>query len=157
MRKFNDNLGDTSGIFKTGFSHIDAILNMVNKRTNAVDTRLILDELYIDGLNLTKYSEDIEDVFDKILYRPEENITNYNMREVLLEKYIDNHIQKYFGITVNEFLNLTKPETDMYIKVAERKEAIAAQVIADLNNGKGMNNNSNKNFSTDMGLGGFNT
>lgn len=137
MRNFTDNLEDTSSIFKTGFSHIDAILNLINKRTSPVNTRLILTELYLDGLKLNKYSPDVEDVFDKILYRPEENVTNYNMLEVMLEKYVNNNIQKYFGINVNEFLALTKPESDMYIKIAEKKEAEAAAVIARLNKDKG--------------------
>lgn len=104
-------------------------------------------------MGLNKYEPEVEDVFDKILYRPEENINDYNMLESLLEKYINHHIQKYFGLTITEFMSLTKPETEALIKVAEKKEAESAKIMSDIQQGK--NVNPSKGFNGDFDLGGF--
>lgn len=127
------------------------IFKRVNVKVNAVDSGIAFKEIRAGLFNYKKHDEDLENVFGCVLYREEESINNYNSMEFYLNDYIHNNILKYFGINIDSYLSLTRPERMKLNKVAKDKMIEEQKLLDELNKNKNVKTNNNIMFD-DMGL-----
>lgn len=67
--------------------------------------------------------------YSTVMKYPEEDIKNYNNRyELTLEEYVRHDVKKYFGLTINEYLDLTMKEKDAILAIClqEAERALKA-------------------------------
>lgn len=107
----------------------DYIFKRVNIKVNSVDSAIAFREIKAELFNYKKETNDVENVFGSALYRQEESIENYNGMEFFLNDYIHNNILRYFGITIDVYLSLTRPEMKRINKVAKEKLLQEQQII----------------------------
>lgn len=112
----------------------DYLFSIVKTKVNCVDSVIVFRELKKDLLGYDKQDEEVEKIFGYTLHRKEESIENYNGMEMFCIDFIHNNINKYFNITIIDYLNLTRPERIRMNKVAKVKGEQEQKIIDDLKN-----------------------
>ena len=70
-------------------------------------------------------------VFESVLYYPEEDPDNYlDRRKTALTEYVRHDVKRFFGLNINEYLDLTYKEKTAILEVCQ-SEAKAALEAAD--------------------------
>lgn len=108
------------------------LFRKVKTKVNSIDSAIVFREIKKDLLVYNKLDDDVENIFGFTLHREEESIVNYNGLEMFYLDYIHNSINKYFNITIVEYLNLTRPERITMNKVAKDKMIEEQKIIDDM-------------------------
>lgn len=89
---------------------------------------MILRECYASTYIPTSRHETIQNyLYNTVLKYPEEDLEKYNNRyEQTLSEYVRYDVKKYFGLNINEYLDLTYKEKNIMLEVCvkEAKHAI---------------------------------
>jgi hypothetical protein len=98
-------------------------------------------EITANGLNYVKKDTITESVFGSALFREEESLEAINGMESFLNDYVHLNINKYFNISVIEYMHLTRPERVRINKVARDKDEYERKVMENMNKSQQVKNN----------------
>ena len=117
------------------------LFTLVNTKVNSVDSTMAFREITSGGLSYIKKDSVIESVFGSALFREEESLEAINGMESFLNDYIHLNINKYFNISVIEYMYLTRPERVRLNKVAREKDEYERKVLENINKNHQVKNN----------------
>jgi len=124
--------------------YIISVKHNINIVLNSVDTTILYRDLYDSHFDLSNHS--LEDkLIGPVLYREQESIDGYTTYEDLIDLYILRDIKKFFGYTLDEFLNLSRYARLVIVDKAEKHmERLSEQMQLlsenqDSNKGAGLN------------------
>jgi len=124
--------------------YITSIEHNINIVLNSVDTAILYRDLYDAHFELTSHSSE-DKLIGPVLYREQESIDGYTTYEDLIDLYVLRDIKKFFGYTLDEFLNLSRYARIVIVEKAEKHmERLSEQMQLlsenqDSNKGAGLN------------------
>jgi len=83
------------------------------------ESALLLSDIYDNEFNLTEQGNPIDDMLGPVLYRRAEDVSEYTSYDSLIDIYLKFDIQKFFGLTLIEFTDLTKSRIKLLVNKAE--------------------------------------
>ena len=99
--------------------YITSVAHNINVVLNSVDTSILYKDLYDTHFDLSNHS--LEDkLIGPVLYREQESISEYTTYEDLIDLYVLRDIKKFFGYTLDEFLNLSRYARMVIVEKAEK-------------------------------------
>lgn len=98
------------------------------------DVEFLLPNTLTPRVNLQ--DSDTENVYGVTLYREEENIYDFCPYEYIIDEYISLEIKKFFGYTLEEYLNKTYYEVEILRKKAIKLKEEIADTLNKLQNKK---------------------
>lgn len=87
--------------------------------------------------------DDTENVYGVTLYREEENVFDFCPYEYIIDEYISLEIKKFFGYTLDEYLNKTYYEVEILRKKAIKLKEEIANTLNKIQNKKEVSEVSN--------------
>lgn len=110
--------------------YIIAIKHNIKTILNSVDVSILYNDLYDNHFELN--SKSLEDrLIGPVLYRSQESIDSCTSYNNLVELYLMRDIKKFFGYTLDEFLNLSRYARINIVEQAEKHmERLAEQMEA---------------------------
>jgi len=111
--------------------YILAVRKYVKNRMGSIDVSVLYNDLYDEHFNLKSNTPE-DSLIGPVLYREQESIDDFISYQVLLTLYIERDIRKFFGLTVNEFLNLNRYERIEIVKVAEKQMEVMDRRLKEL-------------------------
>jgi len=97
---------------------IERIAKSITKVLTSPESAILLQDLYYDRLNLTSVSEE-ENLIGPNLFKNEESFYSYTKYETLVDVYLKLEIKKFFGYSLDEFLDLTVYSRDILLEKAK--------------------------------------
>jgi len=100
-------------------------------RLCSTDAQMLLRDRYETFFNIYNHDNPIADNHPFALIRKNwnENVVDGNRYEERLKQYIDFDIQKYFGISIDEFLDRPRHEVESLIKIAVERIKKEAPIV----------------------------
>lgn len=95
---------------KSTTQYLDNVIYKIKTLLSSPESAMLLRDLYDDEYNLKYYDKATEIVFSSVLYRESEKVYNYLSLQHILDQYSDLDIQKFYGISIKEYLELTRYE-----------------------------------------------
>ena len=116
--------GNTAG-------YIHSIMDSVRTILTSPESAILLNDLYDREFGLANESYE-DSIWGPILYRDQESVEDFISYGNLLDVYMNFDIKKFFGITIDEFLDKTRLARNILIgKAKTQMEKITAQ-LADI-------------------------
>ena len=100
-----------------------------NVKRSSTESALILREVYDDVLGLTTDDPELENAFSQVLFREEEDISDFNSLLGAVNEFIALDMAKHLGISIKEYLDLTPREVAAFIKICEEKIAMLNKAL----------------------------
>lgn len=100
-----------------------------NVKRSSTESALILREVYDDVLGLTTDDPELENAFSQVLFREEEDISDFNSLLGAVNEFIALDMAKHLGISIKEYLDSTPREVAAFIKICEEKIAMLNKAL----------------------------
>ena len=112
--------------------YIISIKHNIKTVLNSVDTSILYRDLYDENFGIS--GKTLEDrLIGPVLYREQESIDGFTSYETLIEIYLLRDIKKFFGYTLDEFLNLSRYARMIVIEQAEKHMKRLSEQMQALN------------------------
>ena len=110
--------------------YIERIMYDVNKSLSSPESALLLSDLYDEEFGLYTNTT-VDNQMGPVLYRPEEDVSDYSTLGDLSTIYLKFDINKFYGLNINQFLDLTRSARSTLInKVKIHMENISNELSA---------------------------
>lgn len=123
-------------------NYIYAIMDKVKTVLTSPESALLLNDLYDKEFNLSNSSYE-DSVWGPVLYREQEAIEDFISYGNLLDVYMNFDIKKFFGLSIDEFLNKTRRARNIMIDKARIKMEQITEELAEIEQQN--NNNADMN------------
>jgi len=101
--------------------YILAIRENVTQVLSSPETRVLFDVLYDREFGLSNLNDETDKAIGPVLYREQESIDDVHSYKSLVRIYLDRDINKFFGLSLDEFLNLSRYARMMLVDLAEEQ------------------------------------
>ena len=110
--------------------YIVSIKHNIKTVLNSVDVSILYRDLYDENFGIS--GKTLEDkLIGPVLYREQESIDDFTSYTALIEIYLLRDIKKFFGYTLDEFLNLSRYARMVIIEQSEKHmERLSEQMQA---------------------------
>jgi len=99
--------------------YILAVRENVTQVLTSPETRVLFDVLYDREFGLSNLHDEADQAIGPVLYREQESVDDVHSYKSLVRIYLDRDINKFFGLSLDEFLNLSRYERIMLVELAE--------------------------------------
>ena len=93
---------------------------------------LLLREGYDSYLNIKKQSKNVENAFGVILKREEETYTKPMQLQIAMDNYVTKKINKLYGISFIEFMNLPRAAIFMMLTHAAKMNKVETDTLDNI-------------------------
>lgn len=112
--------------------YLEDVVYKVKTILSSPESALFLSDIYDSEFKLTIPGSPVDDMLGPVLYRESEDVTSYNGYGGLVDTYIKFDIQKFFGMSLPEFTDLTKDKIDLLVNKAEAEILRITEHLAEI-------------------------
>jgi len=98
--------------------YIHDIAYKINEKLSGPESALLLSDLYDEEFGMIGSSIE-DDLIGPVLHRDQEDVRDFSRYESLVDLYLKFDINKFYGLSINEFLSHTRQGRNVLIKKAE--------------------------------------
>lgn len=125
----------TKNGYVTGISHIDKILYAVKHKLSSPLASLIMARSYDKTHNVYLDSR-LENTLSQVLFRESENTLSFINVNSIVEEFLKNDINKFYGLNIKEYLNLNRVERNILVTNAIEKMKQLDEAMQEIQNNK---------------------
>jgi len=96
------------------------------------ESALLLSDIYDSEFDLVITGNPVDDMLGPVLHRECEDVSGYNSYSALIDLYLQLDIQKFFGISLLEFTDLTKDRIKLLVNKAETEIIRITEHLAEV-------------------------
>lgn len=130
--------------------YVKEIMIKVNRILSSPESALLLRDIYDDEFNLS--SSTLEDkLFGPMLYREQESPDDFISFENVIDVYLGYNIFKFFGLSLDAFLSMTRYSRNVIIEKAKEHMLSISNELDSIKDKNNISNNELNNMGDNYG------
>jgi hypothetical protein len=113
--------------------YLESVVYKVKTILTSPESALFMSDIYDSEFSLSVEGDPVDDMLGPVLHRVGEDVTNYNNYNTLVSTYLKFDIQKFYGMSLLEFIDLPKDKIEILVRRAEKEIIKITEALEDVN------------------------